>query len=103
MVNHPNSLSLRHSTDAQLNRVTFPFFQAGIFLSVDEEHVVTFAPPATLIMLNGQVAADIMAAALYIQNGVVVLAFKVGDTVDLGGIDLKLIAPALAGIFSVPL
>ena len=72
------------------------------FLAVDEEHVVAFAPPASLEMLHGEVASHVMPLALDIEYRVVVLALEVGDVVDLGRIHLQVRPPAVAWVLAMP-
>ena len=76
--------------------------QARILLPVDEEHIVSFAPPASLVVLHRQVAAHIMSSSLHIQHRIISLALEVGHVVDLRGVCLDIRSPSVAGILPSP-
>ena len=76
--------------------------QGRILFAINEEHVITFAPPASLVVLYSQVTANVMSGAFYIQNRVIIFAFKIGYVVDFRAVGLQIWAPAFARIFSSP-
>jgi hypothetical protein len=68
---------------------------------VDEDHLVALAPPAALAVEHGQVAADVVAGSLGVEDDVVAGAVEVDD-VGLGRVDLEVRAPAWARVQPIP-
>ena len=57
--------------------------KAWILFPVNKEHVVSFAPPAALIVLHGQVASHVMAGSFHVQNGVIAFPLQISDIIYL--------------------
>lgn len=75
------------------------------FVAVDPNHIVALAPPGALEVGDAEVAANKVAAALGLENHIVVVPGEltlVGD-IGLGGIDLDFVSPATEGIFPAEL
>ena len=75
--------------------------QTGVFFSVNKKHIVSFTPPASLVVFYSEIAANIMPFPFYVQHNIVIFAFQVADIIYLRWIYLDIITPAFTGVFTI--
>ena len=70
-------------------------------LPVHHEHVIAFAPPSAVEIVNTEVAADVVAAPSRLQHDIVAFAIEVGRAVHrVAMIGRELVFPAVGGAFA---
>ena len=69
---------------------------------LDRKRIISFSPPASLVVFYSKVTSYIMSRSFYVKHRIVILTFKIGYIINFRTVCLKVWSPALTRIFSVP-